>query len=270
MCGRYTLHLADLARLVGVLGVKRALVTDWQPRYNIAPTQLAPVVLSRERTAERSLELLRFGLVPGYARRRAAASGKAPSTLVNARAETVAKLGAFRAAFARRRCVVPATGFYEWLPAEGRRPKQPMWIHPVHDELLAFAGIYEPGVDEHGTVVDTFAIVTTEPTRELREVHDRMPLVLGRDGVERWLHAGELSERILTGLTGEVGEVALAIDPVSTLVSSPRNDDPRCIEPLTSRAGTLDETAQGGRQLDLFGAPDHVLRILTSVKRRAH
>ena len=269
MCGRYTLHLADLARLVGLLSVKRVLVTSWQPRYNIAPTQLAPVVLTRERTAERSLELLRFGLVPGYARRQAAASGKAPSTLVNARAETVAKLGAFRGAYARRRCVVPATGFYEWLPAEGRRPKQPMWIHPTQDEPLAFAGIYEPGVDEHGELVETFAIVTTEPTQELREIHDRMPLVLGRAGVERWLQAGELSEGALASLTGEVGEVGLAFEPVSSIVSSPRNDDPRCIEPLAAHAGSV-EPSQGGGQLELFGDREDALRVLTSVKRRAH
>jgi putative SOS response-associated peptidase YedK len=220
-------------------------VAEWKPRYNIAPTQLAPVVLSRERGGGRSLELLRFGLVPPYARAEAPARGKAPSMLVNARVETVTKLGAFRDAYRRRRCVVPATGFYEWMPTQPRRPKRPMWMRPPSGELLSFAAVYEPSMDEQGEVVDTFAIVTTEPTSQLRPIHDRMPLVLGPEGMERWLAGEAPSESALSGLAGEVGKVALAIVPVSSAVSSPRNDDPRCIEPTTP-------DDESGEQLDLF------------------
>jgi putative SOS response-associated peptidase YedK len=165
--------------------------------------------------------------------------------------------------------VVPATGFYEWMPAEQRRPKQPMWIHPAQDELLAFAAIYEPSVDEHGEVLDTFAIVTTEPTPQLREVHDRMPLLLGHAGIERWLHDGALSEEALVALSRDVGDIELAIQPVSSLVSSPRNDDPRCIEPAAAGAGSA-EPAEDSAQLDLFGAREETLRVLTSAKPRAH
>ena len=279
MCGRYTLHLADLSALIAYFGVKRVHVPGWQPRYNIAPTQLAPVVLKRRPGDAPSLELLRFGLVPGFARREAAARGKAPSPLVNARVETITKLGAFRGAYRQRRCVVPATGFYEWTPVEGRRPKQPMWVHPEADALLTFAAIYEEAVDEHGEVIDTFAIVTTEPTPELREIHDRMPLVLGREGVERWLGAEPPSESALAALAGEVSKLALTIDRVSSAVSSPRNDDPRCIEPLAAADADAAPThaalptsghRHAGHQLDLFGAPAPSKAVLTSGKRRAH
>jgi putative SOS response-associated peptidase YedK len=269
MCGRYTLHLADLSVLVSVLGVRHLRVPGWQPRYNIAPTQLAPVVRRRGRTTELELELLRFGLVPAYARGQAGARSKAPSMWVNAKVETVAKLGAFRAAYQRRRCIVPATGFFEWMPAQGQRPKQPMWIHPREGSVLAFAGIYEPGVDEHGEVTDTFAILTTAPTPELREVHDRMPLVLDQDGIERWLRADPPSPEALAELAGEVSAIPLAIDAVSSAVSSPRNDDPRCIEPLPAGAAA-ESAAQAVAQLDLFQTPEASPRALTSGKRRAH
>jgi putative SOS response-associated peptidase YedK len=126
-----------------------------------------------------------------------------------------------------------------------------MWIHPEHGELIALAAIYEPSIDEHGEVLDTFAIVTTEPTEQLAPIHDRMPLLLDAEGIERWLEPGSLEDGVLKHIVRGVRALELAVRPVSTAVSSPQNDQPRCIEAVADGEDGEDGDDEG-EQLELF------------------
>lgn len=228
MCGRYTLHLTELAQLRELFGLsplKGALrVANWRPRYNIAPSQDAPVVLVE--SGERLISELRWGLVPSWA--------DAPSIgtrAINARVETIDKQPMFRGAFAQRRCVVPATGFFEWRSAGARAPKEPLWIRPSDGSVVAFAGIWEEWHSRAGEVIESFAIVTTDALGALREIHDRMPLELRGSAIDTWLAPGPLADgalaQIVSGATVD-GLIASEVDP---RVSSPFNDDPGCIGP---------------------------------------
>jgi putative SOS response-associated peptidase YedK len=242
VCGRLTLHISDLGELRLRLGVQRILVDAWRPRYNIAPTQSMPVVLVRDN--ERVLQSLRYGLVPSWSKSAASAS-----RLINARVETVATLPSFRRALRTDRCVIPATGYYEWQAMAGRRTKQPVWIHPTDGGILALAGIAESWRSPEGEVIDTFAILTTEASGAIARIHDRMPLQLLDDDVERWLRPGELGPSALSDLLGQSTRVEhMSTTEVDRRVNSPRLDDPACIAP---RGADLVQAASG-RQLTLF------------------
>jgi putative SOS response-associated peptidase YedK len=237
MCGRYTLHVAKLSELKALLGVQRVLVADWKPRYNIAPTQDAPVVIDN---GERALVSLRWGLIPPWAD-----SPSIGTRSINARVETIAELPTFKRAFASRRCIVPATGYFEWRSQGGKAPKQPLWIRPRDGSLLALAGLWETWHTPDGEEIESFAIVTTEALGELREIHDRMPLELRDAAIEAWLRPGIMSGSALAELVRGASIDQLAVSAVDTRVSSPFNDDPGCIEPPSTDAAQ-------GKQLGLF------------------
>jgi len=237
MCGRYTLHVADLSELKELLGILRVLVPDWKPRYNIAPTQDAPVVVQ---SPQRSLVSLRWGLIPSWAE--SAAIG---TRSINARVETIAELPTFKHAFSSRRCIVPATGYFEWRTPGGKAPKQPMWIHPRDGVPLALAGLWETWHSPEGEEIESFAIVTTDAIGELREIHDRMPLELRGEAIEAWLRPGVMSGSALASLVQRASVEQLEVSPVDTRVGSPFNDDPGCIAPPAA-----DGTA--AKQLGLF------------------
>src|SRR5262245_3887915 len=131
MCGRFTLDLVDLSELPEWLAADHELVVDWQPRFNIAPSQQAPILLARP---ERTLLGARWGLLPKFVREPAEGN-----RFINARVETIAKASAFRDSFRHRRCVVPATGFFEWR--DGPKPRQPYFIHPSEGRVLPLAGL---------------------------------------------------------------------------------------------------------------------------------
>lgn len=224
MCGRFTLDTTgrEIARQFEVVNE-----LELGPRYNIAPTQESPVVGLREAGADRKASLLRWGLVPFWAD-----DPKIGNKMINARAETVADKPAFRAAFKRRRCVVPASGFYEWKPTDDG--KQPYYIKRADDSLLGFAGLWEHwSDDETGESIDSFTILTGEPNDLLGEIHDRMPVILQPNDYGFWLDPENddkeaLQELVLQPYPSE----QLEAYPVSTHVNSPQNDDPGCIEPL--------------------------------------
>jgi putative SOS response-associated peptidase YedK len=185
MCGRYgvTLSFSSLASLL------RAEVPPdltWGPDFNIAPTDLAPVLLPAD--GHRRLALYRWGLLPFWAD-----DPRSAAKLINARCETVADKPAFRDAFARRRLLVPASGWYEWThasPAKGRAkpPPTPHWIHAPDDAVLLLAGVGAAWRDRAtGETRETFAILTTDASTSTREVHDRMPLVLAPELADLWL-----------------------------------------------------------------------------------
>ncbi len=240
MCGRYTLHLDDLGELRGLFDVQRVLIHGWVPRYNIAPSQPAPVVLQREKG--RTLEALRWGLVP-----RGAKDLRVGSRLINARVETVATRPSFREAFAVRRCVVPATGYFEWRKQAAGGGKQPLWIRPKRGGAMALAGLFESWVSADGEALDTFAIVTTQAAGVLQEIHDRMPLELRGVDVERWLRADPPSATELRALARSAQDVThLGAQEVGRRVNTAAIDGPECVDPPAA------EPAIGRRQLDLF------------------
>ncbi len=223
MCGRYSLTtpVDALRALFGFAGPPPNLPA----RYNIAPTQEAPVVRRRGPGAARELALLRWGLVPSWA--------DGPRTgyrMINARAETVARKPAFRAAFRRRRCLVPADGFYEWR-AEGKR-KQPYRVAFEDGAPFAFAGLWERWRGADGGEIESFAIVVTDANALLRPIHDRMPVILAPDDHEAWL-TGEDGDA-LSGLLRPHPGTGMIVYPVSPRVNDPRNDDRVCVEPLAA------------------------------------
>jgi putative SOS response-associated peptidase YedK len=224
VCGRYTLT-ASLPDLVDIFDVALPEF-HYSPRYNIAPTQDAPVV-ARD-SGGRRMGLLRWGLIPSWAR-----DPGMGSRLINARSETVAEKPAFRRAFQGRRCLVPADGFFEWKE-EGESPagkgtKQPYWIHLATREPFAFAGLWERWAPPKGDPLHSFTILTMEATEPIRGIHPRMPVILPPEAWDRWLDPEAGAEELL-GLLGPSIRVDLRAHPVATLVNSPRNDTPGCIE----------------------------------------
>ena len=214
MCGRYALHAhPDVVALQFGLGA----ASEFKPRFNIAPTQEAPVVrVGAGQTRE--LVLLRWGLIPAWS--------KDPSIggrMINARAETVSEKPAFRNAYRRRRCLVPADGYYEWKVEGGR--KQPYYLHAAGDDLLAMAGLWEHWRSADGQLVESYAIVTTEATGVAKQIHDRMPVVVTPPDYEAWLTGSDPG-----GLLCSPAQVVFSPRRVSTRVNSPRFDDVQCIE----------------------------------------
>jgi len=215
MCGRYV--LASPGELIAehfALGELPA----YPPRYNIAPTMDALVV--RETPAgERAAVMLRWGLVPAWAKDPAIGS-----RMFNARAEGVADKPAFRAAFRRRRCLVPADGFYEWQATAGGR-KQPYFIRLASGAPLALAGLWEQWRGPDGDAIATFTIVTTAANEKMRAFHDRMPVLVAPADHDEWLSSPNPSA-LLAPWAGEPFEIR----PVSTRVNSARNDSPDLLE----------------------------------------
>ena len=199
---------------------------DYPPRFNIAPTQDAPVI-AQDRESRR-VGLLRWGLIPSWAKDPAMGS-----RMINARAETVAEKPAFRGAFRRRRCLVPADGFFEWKreggEGAGKGHKTPYWIHMAGREPFVMAGLWEKWHPGEGAPVYTFTILTTEADPTIREIHPRMPVILPASARDQWLDP-EADPDLVLSLLRSFGEGVQAY-PVSSLVNSPRNDSPECIEP---------------------------------------
>lgn len=227
--------------LVEVFDLGHVAFAELAPRYNVAPTQDAPVIIAGE-GGERRMGTMRWGLVPFWAD-----DPSIGNRLINARSETVAEKPAFRAAFRSRRCLVPMDGFYEWVkesPPEradapggsaGAKPvKVPHWIHRPHRRPFAVAGLWERWREE-GEGADpllTFTLLTTDATPAVRSLHHRMPLVLGEEGCARWLDAGADPGDLEDVLT-QPPEVELEEWAVSREVNSPRNDHARLLEPAT-------------------------------------
>jgi putative SOS response-associated peptidase YedK len=261
MCGRYTITrqqgLAD--ELEAALDPSVEHNRWWKPRFNVAPTQDAPVVTLRD--GVRTLEMMRWGLVPFWAgkdgaRPPLARSGSAgprstpvgsAQVIINARVETVKQKPMFRDPLARgRRCLVPADGFFEWKK-QGKH-KQPMWIHPGDGRTFAFAGLWSRakiagaggprGVPGGNDVSDTgelrsFAIVTGPPNELVESIHDRMPIVIARDAWAAWLDPALDTDAAIALLTVPPVDDWVA-EPVSTRVNVADHDDEGCVAPMTA------------------------------------
>jgi len=225
MCGRYSLTtppeaMQRLFRLAPPL-------PNLAPRYNIAPTQEAPVIGLKKDVECRGLGMLRWGLVPFWSD-----GPDSRYSMINARAETVREKPAFRAAFKERRCLVPADGFYEWQPQGKGQPKQPWRIVRRDDAPFAFAGLWEhwePKEGAEGEPIRSFTIIVTDANELLKPIHERMPVILEAQDHDRWLK-GDPDEA--EGLLRPLGADKLRAYKVGTRVNAPANDDPGCIEPL--------------------------------------
>lgn len=219
MCGRYTLmKLADLLKLIPWLQVP-AEILERQSRFNVAPSQTLPVVV--ESKGQTVLRDARWGFVPSWTKQ------KPKSQPINARAETVATSGMFRRAFAERRCLVPADGFYEWKG--DKPPKQPYLVRLRDHGLFAFAGLCERWYPEGAEPVDTFTILTTTPNELMTGIHNRMPVIIPPVMYRQWL-SGDHPQDLLKSYPAELMEAV----PVSPKVNNPRFDGPECIESITS------------------------------------
>lgn len=218
MCGRYTqtLTLEALQERFQFAAFR----AEPKARYNIAPTQPAPVVLAE---AERILDVLRWGLIPAWAR-----DPSIGNKLINARAESVAEKPAFKGPFRKARCLVLADGFYEWRRSAGA--KVPMRFTLGASEPFAMAGLWDSWTTPDGAVVRSFAIITSQANAALRPIHDRMPVILRRENEAEWLDPGAAPADLSRLLVPYAGELRAA--DVSPLVNSPRTDLPACIEEL--------------------------------------
>ena len=212
MCGRFGLTVYERDKLKESLDLHslNGLYQFDAPLYNIAPTQIAPVVVEVQRWRE--VRMYRWGLTPSWWKE------KRPGP-INARAETVATNRMFSSAFRERRCLIPATGFYEWRHAEGKG-KQPHWITMADGELFAFAGLWE-----RHSAGDTFAIITTEPNELVSPNHDGMPVIIPRSGYTGWL-SGDEPEKLLRPYPAD----EMRAVRVSTYVNSPSNTGAECVE----------------------------------------
>ena len=219
MCGRYSL-IAEIGQLALRFEFD-AYGLAQPPRYNIAPTQ--PVLAVRS-GAPRQASYMRWGLVPSGAR-----SGPSGAPLINARAETVAERPNFRSALMRRRCLIPADGFYEWQRVGAAR--RPVRVTLASGEPFAFAGLWDTWRDPHGEVVESCTIITTEANELLQPVHDRMPVILPEDHEALWLDEQMQDTSALASLLGPYPSERMETYEVSALVNSAFNDGPGLIAP---------------------------------------
>jgi putative SOS response-associated peptidase YedK len=228
VCGRYV-QASSPELLAERFGVDEARVEDHEPRYNVAPRTDVPAV--RRRDDRKILSSLRWGLVPSWAD-----DPKVGDRLINARAESVADKPAYRTAFERRRCLVPADGFYEWQKLPGKKRKQPMFVHLRSGEPMAFAGLWEIWKDPKAEGEDegwlrTCAIVTTDANDVLAPIHDRMPVILPESAWGTWLDP-DADPDTLRHLLVPAPDDLIAIYPVSPLVNSADNDGPELVQPI--------------------------------------
>jgi len=221
MCGRYTETKAE-ALLKARFGFGNDLPVE--PRYNVAPTQDAPVVVESRETKRRELRLMRWGLVPYWAKD-VAAGVKA----INARSETLEGKRTFEPSFRKRRCLVLADGFYEWRKQGGKR--QPIRFVLKGAEPFAFAGLWDRWKAPNGQPLESFTIVTGPPNELVAPVHDRMPVILLPQHEALWLDREVTDLAVLKPLLVPYPAGAMEAHEVSSLVNNARVDEPACIEP---------------------------------------
>jgi putative SOS response-associated peptidase YedK len=232
MCGRYSLawDTHEIERHFGVV----ASMPPLQGRYNIAPSQPALIVHDdRDRDRRRTARYVQWGLVPFWAKDPAIGN-----RMINARGETIATKPAYKAAAKYRRCLVPASGFFEWAKVSGG--KQPHYFRYEEARPLAMAGLYEHWQDDNGTEIETCTIITTQANRLLADIHDRMPVLIQPNDYARWLDTTTEKPDAVADLIRPADAAMMVGYPVSRRVNSPANDDASLIETI--------ETQQ-----DLFG-----------------
>lgn len=223
MCGRY--RLSRRKQLVEEYFDSVSDEPDWSPRYNVAPTQPIPIIRQHPKEPVRELSLMRWGLIPSWAK---APSGAA--RMINARSKTASSKPAFRDSLKSRRCLIPADGFYEW--ARTGKSKQPYCFEVNDGELFAFAGLWDRWKDPSGNWIKTCSILTTTPNAVTSPVHDRMPVILEPDSYDLWLDPGMSDGSAATDLLKPYDARSMRCYPVSSRVNHAGNDDEECSRPV--------------------------------------
>jgi putative SOS response-associated peptidase YedK len=263
MCGRFVSARKRLELLEEFAVERDRVAQDRNPDYNVAPTKRIYTVLDRAEEGDkggkpqpgdkvqRELRLIRWGLVPSWAK-----SASAGARMINARAETVAVKPAFRSAFARRRCLIPADGYYEWMAAAGdSKVKQPYYIYRTDGGILCLAGIYElwrdgqVPPDHEDAWLWTASIITTDATDEIGRIHDRTPMVIAPESWDDWLDPANNDRELLLATMQPAtssGTGGLTSHPVSTAVNSVRNNGPDLIAALPSQQPPDGDPGAGG------------------------
>jgi putative SOS response-associated peptidase YedK len=222
MCGRYVI-ISPPEALRRAFGY--ADQPNFPPRYNVAPTQPVPVVLLDN--GVRRFQLMRWGLLPSWVK-----DPRTFSLVINARAETVLDKPAFRNAMKRRRCLLPADGYYEWQPSPSR--KRPFFIHPRDGQPIAFAGLAETWVGPNGEELDTVAIITTPATPDLASFHHRMPVTIAPEDFDRWLDGNAFEAEEAMALLAAPSSGTFIWHEVSTAVNRVANDDAALVAPISA------------------------------------
>jgi putative SOS response-associated peptidase YedK len=244
MCGRYAFLLPPEA-MAGLFKTLNEVM--YPPRYNIAPTQ--PVIVVAEREGRRTAELFRWGLVPHWVK-----DPKDFPLLINARSETMADKPAFRDALRNSRCVVPASGYYEWMKAPGGR-RRPYYITPANDEPMAFAGLYSTWAGPNGEEVDTVCIVTVDPNLEISGVYDRMPAILqGQEAIDDWLNTRDVNATNAAALAVSAPTGTMKYHPVAKTIGRADAEGPDLIVPFEGEEEEAPKPRKKAApgQLDLF------------------
>jgi putative SOS response-associated peptidase YedK len=218
MCGRFALT-ADPQTIQQAFDLD-TVPANLQPRYNIAPSQPIGVIPNNN---PKALEFFRWGLVPSWSK-----DLSIGNKMINARAETAHEKPSFRDAFKKRRCIIPASGFYEWAQSD----KTPMYVHLKDDEVFGFAGLWESWKSPEGEKVLTCTILTTEPNELLSNFHHRMAVILRREDYAAWLSPDPMTVDELMPLLQPYPSDEMAAYEVSKLVNSPSNDHPDCVVPM--------------------------------------
>ena len=226
MCGRYALYGPVSRKNRSAIEFLDGEI-EFGPRYNAAPSQDLPVFRVSSRQG-RGLVLMRWGLIPSWARDRSIGA-----RMINARAETVAEKPAFRVAFRHRRCLVPMSGFYEWKKEAGR--KVPYFIHLLNTDAFAAAGLYEfwAGKDGEGPI-ESYTIITTEANEMIRPLYERMPVILPPDDYEAWLDPDNNEVEGLKARLKPYPAEEMRAYPISSRVNNVNNDGPEIIEPVAA------------------------------------
>ncbi|WP_165495067.1 SOS response-associated peptidase [Actinomadura roseirufa] len=256
MCGRYATTRARQELLDEFQVQTDAVEADLEPDYNVAPTKQVPAVLTRrpkdapeEEAAVRQLRTLRWGLVPSWAK-----DLSIGSRMINARVETVHEKPSYRRAFAKRRCLLPADGYFEWYTLQssgdspggdaadpagprkksGKPQKQPFFIRPKDEALMAIAGLYELWKSAEDEWVWTCTVITTEAPDDLGRIHDRMPMVVEPDRWDAWLDPALTDTDLVRGLLVPAMAGTMDAYPVSKAVNNVKNNGPQLIEPAAN------------------------------------
>ena len=223
MCGRY--RLSRRKHIIEEQFDCDPWEGDWEPRYNIAPTQPVPVIRQHPREPIRQISLMKWGLIPHWAKDPSVATGT-----INAKSETAASKPAFRDPLKLRRCLIPADGFYEWKKTG--IGKQPFCFKVGEGELFAFAGLWDGWRDSNGQWMKTCSILTTTPNAVTSAVHDRMPVILDPHSYDLWLDPGMQNVAAILDLLTPYDAHLMRYYPVSTRINHVANDDEYCSRPV--------------------------------------
>ena len=223
MCGRY--RLSRRKQLVDEYFGSISGEEEWNPRYNVAPTQTVPVIRQNPKEPVRELSLMRWGLVPSWAK-----DSSVAAMMINARSETASTKLAFRDALKSRRCLIPADAFYEWQKTG--KAKQPYCFEVDEGELFAFAGIWDRWKDPSGNALETCSILTTSPNAVTSPVHDRMPVILDPDSYDLWLDPGMKDVSAVSELLKPCDARLMRCYTISTRINYVANDDEECSAPV--------------------------------------